>query len=389
MENNRILIVANGIIGEDPGLSGGDVRFLELVRYWLKEGQQVELLSSESAKGICHRFGIDVPIHIIPNISHNSERMTYIVRTLQTCVVQPKSLSNFEGIVYSVNDSLFDVIPALRLKLSNPKKVKWAAVIHWIPPFPPWKRRKSTLFNSVLFFINERISIWLAHFFADVLLPVSESTAEQIRRIHLNMRKVHTVKCGVNFTLIRNIAKTIKQKKYDLVFMKRVQSVKGIFDFIEILEKVAVFKKDLKAIIIGGDGHDAEIVKQEIVNRNLDKHVEFAGYIFDQKYKFEKLAQGKLFILPSYEENWAIVVGEAMAAGVPVISYKLPELTQIWKNHVTWIPLGNTDMVVKAILEQLEDDNRLELEIANNLRFIRDFDWKKIALEELQILSRL
>ena len=228
-----------------------------------------------------------------------------------------------------------------------------------------------------------------APLFADVLLPVSESTAEQIRRIHLNMRKVHTVKCGVNFTLIRNIAKTIKQKKYDLVFMKRVQSVKGIFDFIEILEKVAVFKKDLKAIIIGGDGHDAEIVKQEIVNRNLDKHVEFAGYIFDQKYKFEKLAQGKLFILPSYEENWAIVVGEAMAAGVPVISYKLPELTQIWKNHVTWIPLGNTDMVVKAILEQLEDDNRLELEIANNLRFIRDFDWKKIALEELQILSRL
>jgi len=389
MKKNRILIVANGIIGKDPGLSGGDVRFLELAQYWLKQGQKVELLSSESAKDICRHFGIDIPIHIIPNISHKSERTTYIFRTLQTCFIQPKSLFNFEGIVYSVNDSIFDILPALRLKLSNPKKIKWAAVIHWLPPFPPWKRKKTTLFNSVLFFINERISVWLANFFADVLLPVSDSTADQMCRAHLNMKKVYPVKCGVNFSQIRNLIKTVKQKKYDLVFMKRVQPVKGIFDFIEILEKIVVLKKDLKVIIIGGDGHDAEVIKQEVLNRNLNKHVEFAGYIFDQKIKFRKLAQGKLFILPSYEENWAIAIGEAMAAGLPVISYDLPELNQIWKNHVKWIPLGNTDLFAKTIINYLEDDSKLEPEILNNLHFIKDFDWKKIALDELQILSRL
>lgn len=389
MKKNRILIVANGIIGKEPGLSGGDVRFLEMAQYWLKVGQQVEILSSESAKDICKRFGIDIPIHIIPNISDNSERSTYILRTFQTLFFQPKSLSGFEGIVYSVNDSVFDVLPALRLKLGNPKKVKWASVIHWLPPFPPWKRKKTTLFNSILFFMNERISVWLANFFADILLPVSDSTAEQMHKVHLNMKKVHAVKCGVNFSLIRKYTEGVKQKKYDLVFMKRVQLVKGIFDFIDILEKIVLIRKDLKAIIIGGDGEDAEVVKQEITKRNLNENIEFAGYIFDQKTKYEKLAQSKLFILPSYEENWAIAVGEAMAAGVPVIAYDLPELTCIWKNHVTWIPLGDTDFFAQTIIEHLENESNLKRDIQKNLNFIKNLDWEKIAMDELLILSRL
>ncbi len=389
MKKNRILIVANGIIGRDPGLSGGDVRFLELAKYWLKQKQQVELLSSESAKIICQRFGITLPLHIIPNISDKSERSTYIFRTLQTFFFQPKSLKNFEGIVYSVNDSIFDVLPALRLKFGNPKKIKWAAVIHWLPPFPPWKRKKTTLFNAMLFFINERISVWLANFFADVLLPVSETTAGQMKNARLNMKKVKTVRCGVNFDFIRKIAKKIKQKKYDLVFMKRVQPVKGIYDFITILKEVVRYKKDLKVVIIGGDGNDAQLVKEEIKNQGLDRNIDFAGYIFDQKTKFTKLAQSKFFILPSYEENWAIAVGEAMAAGLPVIAYDLPELTHIWKNHVTWIPLGNTTLFAKTINNHLKKNNQHTSEVLENLRFIRNFDWKKIALDELKILTGL
>ncbi len=384
---NKILIVANGIIGKDPGLSGGDVRFLELAKHWQKMGQNVELLSSESAKIICKRFGIKLPIHVIPNVSDKSEREIYILRTVQTIFSQPNTLKNFEGVVYSVNDSIFDILPALRLKLSNPKEIKWVAVVHWLPPFPPWKRKKTTFFNSILFYINERISIWLANIFADKLLPVSETTALQMKQAHLNMNKVNAVKCGVDFKFIRKITEPIKYKKYDLVFMKRVQPVKGIFDFIEILKIVVKSKPHLKVIIIGGDGNDAEIVKNKIISEGLNDCVEFAGYIFDQKIKFIKLAQSKLFILPSYEENWAIAVGEAMAAKVPIIAYDLPELKYIWNNHVSWIPLGNIHLFAQTILKQLNNDQSSL--ITENIGFIKKYDWKNIASYELTIFNTL
>ncbi len=388
MKKNKILVVANGIIGKDPGLSGGDVRFLELTKYWLKFGQEVHLLSSETGRKMLKNFGIKIPVHVIPNISESSERLSYIFRTLQTIFYFPQSLKSFdEGIVYSVNDSVFDVIPAVKLKLRHPKTIKWAAVVHWVPPFPPWKRKKSTVLNSILFYINVRISIWLANKFADVILPVSIPTSQQLRGIHVQMGKVFPVKCGVNYDDIRAVSKTVKVKEYDAVFMKRIQPVKGVFDLIDIWVQVVKKRKDSKLLIIGDEGNDAQEVKKMIEEKGLEKNIEFAGYIFDFKKKISRLSEAKVFILPSYEENWAIAIGEAMAAGLPVLAYDLKELLPIWDSHAVWIPLGDTTFFAKKILEVTADNKKMKDMIDDNYPFIKDFTWESIAKNELKIIS--
>ncbi len=384
MEKQKILVIANGIFGKDPGLSGGDVRFLEIVRRWHESGHEIHLLSSKEAEDVCGIFGFKPIMHVIPGPAE-CNRITFITRAFQACLWSPAQLVGFnEGIIYSVNDSVFDSVPAWRIKLSLREKVKWAAVVHWLPPFPPWKRRKSTIMNSILFYVNERISIILIKFFADIALAVSDSTARQLVDFGLTKSKIVSVKCGVNFSEIRRIVSRIKIKKYEAIFMKRAQPVKGVFDFIKIWKRVIEVYPKAKLLIAGGEGGEEELLKQEIARAGLAKNIRSVGYLHSFKEKFTYMGQSRVFVLPSYEENWAIVIGEAMASRIPVIAYGLRELKQVWQSRVLWTSVGDTDKFAEAIITLLKSSKQRIQMVRNGLVFIKSLDWKTIARQELE-----
>jgi glycosyltransferase involved in cell wall biosynthesis len=383
----KILFIGNGTIGENIALTGSDTRFLEVAKAWRHKGHEVHLLASESGCKMCKKFGLDFTGHIFSATTYPG-KIGIIVFALQTLLFPlPKSLRGFKpDIVYSNNEMLFDIFPALKLKLRYGKKIKWAVVVHWLPP-APWKRKQSTLLNSTLYFINERVSFWLANFFADILLPVSKSTEKRMEEVGANMKKVCAVECGVNYSEIRNTAAGVKDKKYDAVFMKRLQAVKGIFDLIDIWGKVVAEKPDASLLIIG-DGRDSEKAKDIVKVRKLEKNIAFAGPITDAKIKFTKLAESKMFVLPTYEENWAIVIGEAMAAGLPVLSYDLKELVEVWKDNFVQIPLGDKDYFAQKIQELLNSSEELEKISQKALDFVKKYDWSMVTKREIDIILK-
>jgi len=381
----KILFIANAIFGVNPGLSGGEIRFIEIAKSWAAQGHQIHLMSSRAGKTLCERLNLKIIFH---NISDSKKigRLAFIQRALKSAFFLPDSLKDFdEGIIYSTNEMLFDVMPALRLKLKNRKKIKWAAIVHWLPPFPPWKRKKTAIFNATLFFISERMSVWLSNWFADILLPVSLMTAGQLSAVGADMKKVYPVECGVNYTQIKDIAKGVKEKKYDAVFMKRLQAVKGIFDLIDIWEIVVKAKPDARLLVIG-EGIDGEKAKEMAELKKLDKNIEFTGVIYDIEEKITKLAESRLFLLPTYEENWAIVMGEAMVTGIPVIAYGLKELIDVWKDNFILVPVGNKEAFAEKIMELLNRPETLD-EIARKPReYVKQYDWNIIAEKELNII---
>lgn len=381
----RILFVANGISGDRPGLAGGETRFIEIAKAWEKSGHSIHLMSSLGGKKLCSFLGLSVVLHRFVDYRVKG-RLQFILKTIKAFLYLPESLKGFDsGMVYSTNEMLLDIFPALRLKLKYGKAIKWAVVVHWLPPFPPWKRRKSTIMNAILFFLNERMSVWLANWFADMLLPVSPMTMEQLRRAGARMEKVRWVECGVNYREIRTVARRIETKKYDAVYMKRLQAVKGIFDLIAIWEEVVKARPDARLLVIG-EGVDGEKARGIVRAKSLDKNIEFAGMIYDFKDKFKKIAAAKLFVLPTYEENWAIVVGEAMAAGTPVISYDLKEMVDVWGNAAVWISTGDRAAFARAILDLLDQPTALADLSRRGVGYVRRYDWKDIAERELSVI---
>lgn len=69
--------------------------------------------------------------------------------------------------------------------------------------------------------------------------------------------------------------------------------------------------------VLGGGGPDEHKLRQRLALRNLTEQVSMPGWVENKRDWFDAL---DVFVLPSHHEPFGIVLIEAMAAGVPVIS---------------------------------------------------------------------
>jgi glycosyltransferase involved in cell wall biosynthesis len=113
------------------------------------------------------------------------------------------------------------------------------------------------------------------------------------------------------------------------------------------------------------------------------------GPVYDIKEKIALLAKSKLFLLPSFEENWTIVVGEALTAGLPVIAYDLLEINQVWGEHVSWIPKGDTEIFAAEVIKLLSDNEYYHMCAGKGINFMKQFDWNDIAERQLELCTKL
>lgn len=381
----KILFVANAIVGDNPGVSGGESRFIEIGKEWQRMGYEIHLFSGKGGKRLCEQMGLNVILHEL-TASPRDSRFEFFRRLFLLFIYMPKLIREFpSGIVYSTSEQVYDVLPGAALKLFYWGDIKFASAVHWLPPIVFWKRQGSRWFNSLFFMVSERVGLVLAYIFADAMLPVSNSTLKDMEKSYLSNNRTYEVKCGVTLSEIKEISKRYPEKKYDAVFMKRIQSVKGIFDLIDIWDYV-VKENPSASLIIIGSGIDEDKAKEYVKEKKLEKNIEFLGVIYDFETKFKYLSESKLFVLPSLEENWAIVIGEAMAASIPVICYDLKELREVWKDSVNFIEFRNKKLFAKKILNLLRNNKDYDKVVNRGLEFIEQYDWKLIAQDELKFI---
>lgn len=392
--NMKVIFIMAGIGMQNgkPGVSGGDIRLIEIAKNWSKNNE-IHIITSEGGRILCEKMGLNVKFHIIQSsegtgIIENIRRVFYSLfysRKIKKDILR-------DGVAYSSCEHLYDVLPAFSLKLKN--KTKWVAVVHWVED-PPWedKRGNTHFLPRYLYYLNRVVSIWIIRNFADKTLAVSQTTSEKlITKKNFTKNQIEVVSCGVDFQRIQEINPSNGlnklEKKYDAIFMKRLNYGKGILDLLDIWKKVVDIKNNAKLAIIG-DGSKEVISKlnDKIQEYNIGKNIVFLGVVYDFKEKFTILQQANLFILPSHEENWAIVIGEAMAAGVPIIAYDLKEIIPIWKDNVIWVRKGNTERFAEVILDMLNDGSAREKISMKAKDFVKKYEWTEIAENEHDIVQ--
>jgi glycosyltransferase involved in cell wall biosynthesis len=93
--------------------------------------------------------------------------------------------------------------------------------------------------------------------------------------------------------------------------------------------------------IVGPDesGHRVEVEKA-VVEKGLEKDFIFEGAVYGDA-KWEVYREADIFILPTFSENFGIVVPEALACGVPVITTEGTPWKELNERSCGWwIPLG-------------------------------------------------
>lgn len=123
-------------------------------------------------------------------------------------------------------------------------------------------------------------------------------------------------------------------KTYDAVWTGRVHAQKGIDDLLATLAHLSRELPDFKALLIG---KVKERLQPRIQALGLEGQVEFSGYVSENE-KFRLLKCSRLFLMPSHYESWGIVIGEALACGIPVLAYRLDCYPAVFGDLVRYVP---------------------------------------------------
>ncbi|MEC4866710.1 MAG: glycosyltransferase, partial [Jaaginema sp. PMC 1078.18] len=165
-----------------------------------------------------------------------------------------------------------------------------------------------------------------------------------------------------------------------LLFLSRVHYKKRVELLLQALHKI----KDKQAfyLLIAGTGETAYIeqIKQQIQSLGLTDSCRFIGFITGET-KDLVLQGSDLFVLPSYAENFAIAVAEALAAGTPVvITPGIQIAPQVEAAQAGFVVEGEREALENAIAQFLQFPG-LRAEYGQNGRNLvqERFVWDAIA----------
>lgn len=385
----KVLFIINWMTKSNGkvGISWGDIRLFEV----MKNMDQVEkhILTTTNWLSAMEKLGISCDEKTIINYEVNPWAFSNLWVSLISFFKSYRKIKlEKDDIIYSSCEHLYDVLPAMKMKIF--KKAKWYAVYHWVEDYP-WKdKRGNTPFvPRYLYWLNRAFSGFLIKLFASKILAVSEPTKEKLISMKkIKPERIKAVDCWVNYEKIIEVRKKYESEKwteFDAVFMKRLNYWKWVSDLLEIWKKVSKVKKDAKLWVIWEGSEDIlEKINAFIKENNLENNIKLFGVVYDFEEKFRIINSSKLFILPSHEENWAIVIWEAMAIWAPVLVYDLPEITPIWKDNVEWVERFDTNQFSEKILKYLWDENLRKQKMEKADTFIPSLDWKNIANNELK-----
>ena len=156
--------------------------------------------------------------------------------------------------------------------------------------------------------------------------------------IHAGKRKLHPEfydlpikKCHIIANPIDENVKNFKTKKiYDFVYFSNIFEKKGIFVFLESLHLLKKKNKDFKVLIIGlfRDAENREKFNNLITKYKLKSNINYIGPIYGKK-KFFYLSKAKVFVFPSFEEAFGLVVLEAMSISLPIIGTNVGSVNEM------------------------------------------------------------
>jgi len=178
-------------------------------------------------------------------------------------------------------------------------------------------------------------------------------------------------------------------KRY-VLFMSRIDTKKGLEYLVNSFIKSEKLFSDWELLIAGPvyDQKYFELINSSIKNANVAAKVHYFGMVSGEK-RLNLFAASELFVLPAHTENFGMVIGEAMAAKLPVITTTgTPWKVLNDKCAGWWVELDEKN--ITNTLNIAMSKNELELiEMGERgYEIIKcDFTWKEVSNKMKQVYS--
>lgn len=223
---------------------------------------------------------------------------------------------------------------------------------------------------------------------ADCIGSIGNKQTEEIKALFkVGQEKIFLLPDGVDNLKIERIQKSLSASREDLGLEKndfillcvaRLAENKGIEYLIRALKILSLRMPKAKLILVGTGPCEGKIMRLIEKLSLLGRIIRFKG-ISDEKL-YELYALADIFVLPTLYEGLPLVLLEAAASGLPIITTDITDNAQIVKNGVNGflVQTRNAEALAEATIKIYGNGLRKQMSDASRL-VAKDYDWEIVA----------
>ncbi|MFW9974520.1 MAG: glycosyltransferase family 4 protein [Candidatus Thorarchaeota archaeon] len=303
------------------------------------------------------------PSDITENVDLLTNQLSTLIRQLQPDIIHAHSTYVvFNKVITNLNRSTELKIPAI-------------VSIHGLPkPIILPDGRESTDYDE--FASNNRF---------DLIIAVSKNVAKALKEYLASElhSKVHTIYSGIDLSVFRPLPDV--EKQWDLTFMGRLEEMKSVDLFPEVLSILKPKFPTLK-MMMTGEGSLKAWLFNEFEKRSVSSMIDYKGVVDSSDVPL-LINKSNIFLYPSRREPFGLSIIEAMACGVPVITTDVYGPREIVQHNYDGIAVPSDDAgALASAIETLLSDSELRKKIAQNaLKSVQKYDIRDHAKRLLLI----
>jgi len=237
----------------------------------------------------------------------------------------------------------------------------------------------------------------------DFVIAISEVIRRNVVRTHpIAENKVGVIPNGVDLSGFNSATKNRREIRRSFGIPENATVVgmagrlswwKGYREFIQTAEFLVRNRHDVWFLAVGGAtlGEEAEAETVLRFARSLDvkDRLVFTGFRNDMADLYSAM---DLFVYPAYAEAFGLVLIEAMAAGLPVVSTDCDGVPEIVQNGVTGmlVPARDAQSLIRAVDDLLAHPRRMRaFGQAGKKRTERVYDFETVVSRIERLYERL
>jgi len=213
----------------------------------------------------------------------------------------------------------------------------------------------------------------------------------EFKYLNKNRFTIHIVPNGIPFIYHEKV-KEIRKDRLTFLFISNIFERKGVFLLLDVFSKLLEKYTDLQLRIIGDFNNIRTRTSffNAINSKELHHNITYLGSKYG-KEKYEEYNNADIFIFPSYEECFPLVILEAMQSEIPIITSDCGAIPRIL-NHESAL-ICRTGIIDDFILnaERLINNQYLRKQIALNGKeiFLQHYTLDTFEHNMFQVMNRI
>lgn len=302
-----------------------------------------------------------------------------ITKLIVNILNQVKSWNNFDVIISHSEHPLY-VIPTYII--SRVLQIPWTVIVNshmYINPSYTYNRNRMLTLPR---FVRSLLAINATN--KTLVHLISNAIQEELAKAGFRFRyyDVLNIPVGIDQDSINKAIMRENDKNYDAAYMGVFTQEKGIYDLLLIAYKFKkIINKPLRILMLGKfeDRNEEHRFRTMSSKLGISDSFIFKGYLTGIE-KYLELAKARLFLFPSHVDVFPISIIEALALGLPAITWDLPYARQF--NTASVIKVNSINSFVSAMMNLLLNENYLSSLSKEARKYTSRFTWENAALCE-------